>query len=156
MKTVIIMRGFPGATKSTWLSKNFKGIICSADDFRMIEGKYVFDERTKDAHAKCLRKFTQAIVIPHWYGDSMTPVESIAVDNTNVTRAEVAPYYRLAQAYGYEVRIVTLDAYSDDCILRNIHGVPEAVIRHMESRWEWMPDWKEEVIRVPCLTAQGA
>jgi adenylate kinase family enzyme len=53
MKELFLLRGLPGAGKST-LAESIGGMHMEADKYFMYEGKYEFDpSKTRDAHAWC-------------------------------------------------------------------------------------------------------
>jgi predicted kinase len=72
----------------------------------------------------------------------------LIVDNTNITVAEFAPYYRVAEAYGYETTLVHVysDVGIEELVKRNTHGVPYKTIADMSSRWENHKFFKQEVV----------
>jgi predicted kinase len=138
MNQVKIMQGMSGAGKSTWVKNNVFDVICSVDDYFMVNGQYRFDPRDlPQAHWNCMRKFIEHV--------QMEWPAVIVVDNTNTTIAEVAPYYAVAEAYGWDVEIVYIPCEVDKAIARNIHGAPENTIRAMAQRLESfgtnMPPW---------------
>jgi NEDD4-binding protein 2 len=126
MKNVYIMSGVSGSGKSTYIKHNFKGVsVCSADDFFMRNGKYSFQaDKLDEAHGFCLRKYAGAL---------MRDEQRVVVDNTNLSAEEIAPYYAMARAYGYEVELITLyvDAKTAE---RNLHGVPKKSLERMVSK----------------------
>lgn len=139
---VIIMRGLPGSGKSTWLKRNEPtALVCSADDFFVTdEGVYLFDsKKLPQAHQACMRKFLDATA-------AREPL--IAVDNTNLSLWEVGGYVAVAEALGYSVEIIRINAWAEDCAPRNVHGVSLEAIKKMSLRFEkalsW---WKEKVIK---------
>lgn len=146
MKTVKILCGISGSGKSTLccellaeLTNRFGAIVCSADQYFTESGNYNFNpSKLQDAHAACLRKYTNYV-----HNGS---VGLVIVDNTNTTVAEIAPYAALALANGYELEIIILQPKSiEKCILRNIHDVPEKVIRQQAARLQRLslpPWWK--------------
>lgn len=141
---VTILRGIPGAGKSTYIAKNLNdNLIMSADLYFMKEGRYVFDRsKLGEAHASCLRAFLVWI---------QAGVDGIVVDNTNITGLEIAPYAALALAYGYELEIVTLKVDFLTAHSRNVHGVPLASVRRMAERLEiegkhFPPYWPHRVV----------
>ncbi len=143
MRRCFIMRGLPGAGKNHWIAQQewYKEdpIICSADDYFMVKGEYKFDQlKIGLAHRFCLDTFERHTR----YTDSMA-VDLIVVNNTNITAAEIAPYWALADMRGYEVLIVEIVARIDDCIQRNVHGVPSRVISTMQEAMvqEKLPPW---------------
>ncbi len=135
---VIITSGIPGAGKSTWIRKNtnpWMTEIFSADDYFINEsGRYVFrGEKLAEAHAQCLRTFTERLIALSRTESDCCPV-TLVVDNTNICPWEIAPYYSLAAAYGIPVRIVRLLADPDKAHSRNIHGVEHEKISKMKEK----------------------
>lgn len=132
MRKVYIMRGIPGAGKSTFLAGCRTNAIVSADHYFDGENGYRFDpSKLADAHQACFRNF---LVFLQEGIDSNDPDFLIAVDNTNISAIEIAPYYLAAESHGYDVEIVNIDCPLDRAIARNIHGVPREVIMRMYQR----------------------
>jgi len=131
MLRCIIMSGVSGAGKDTWIHKQdwFEdSIICSADRFFMGDGTYKFEaSKLPGAHAMCLRLFIDAC-------QNLNPNSVLVCNNTNTTTEEIAPYYSIAKAYGFEVEIVTLVVPPHIAAERNIHGVPRNSINAMHDR----------------------
>lgn len=160
MGKVVILSGVSGSGKSTMARALWNeltpGTYCkvvSADDFFMVEGTYKFDpKKLSDAHGKCFRDFIAALSSNEGFKPEY---DLVVVDNTNTTTAEVSPYILGAQAYGWEVEILTAmcetDADIKACAARNKHGVSEAAIFSQHRRLcgrELMPWWKNTVIKV--------
>ena len=133
---LVIMRGVSGSGKSTKARKlvtdEGNSIICSADDYFMKDGEYVFDGRELGkAHAWCLGKVAAAMEIG---------LRLIVLDNTNTQRWEYQPYLALAAAEGYEVEFVLVGDLDEASLKtyaqRNSHGVPLAVIQKQARRFE--------------------
>lgn len=153
MRKVIIMSGVSGSGKSTHAMKAFKGefgpattiSVLSADNFFMKEGVYNFDpSKLSLAHGECFKDF-----ITNLRNDT----DLVVVDNTNTTAVEIAPYILGAQAYGYEVEIITVMCETEDDIncaaARNSHGVPLTGVMAQHKRLcgrELMPWWKNTFI----------
>lgn len=138
------MRGISGAGKSSWIAKNHPNAwICSADHYQVdVDGKYEFIRaRAPESHGKCLKKFTWAVADPH------PDIEVVVVDNTNTTVEEIAPYYKLAEAFGHEVAIVELVADPEVCAARNLHGTPAVTVGMMYQRLvsERLPKWWKRI-----------
>jgi len=128
--TVTIMVGVPGAGKSRYAQAIKGAFAVSADDY-FVEaggGVYAFDPaKLGEAHGQCLRRYTEAI---------QRGEPRVAVDNTNTTPLEMAPYVSLALAYGCEVEIVRVTCDPAVAAARNSHGVPEGAVRAMHARIE--------------------
>jgi predicted ABC-type ATPase len=149
-KTVWIMQGVSGAGKSH-LSDLPTVFTVSADHFFMCEGEYQFDaSKLGEAHSQCLRRFVKAI---------NNEADFIVVDNTNTTPTnttpvEVAPYYALASAYGYDVVIKYISCEDlNVAAARNRHGVPLKTIEQQAKRIEnfakhMPPYWNRETVEV--------
>jgi predicted kinase len=80
------MRGYPGSGKSTEaqrIAKENNSVICSMDDFRYVDGKYVFDFKDQKQIAKsCFDKFGQVILSGR----------NVIVDNTNIKFDDICKY----------------------------------------------------------------
>lgn len=141
---VCILRGIPGSGKSTLarrLRSEHSGVILSADDyFTGADGSYHFDpRRLGEAHGECFRRFLD------WLEHA--PHDHIVVDNTNIAAWECAPYVLGAEAHGRDVRVITLRCAAEVAAARNVHGVPEYIVRQMAHRLqtESLPAfWKQE------------
>lgn len=149
-KRVWIYCGVSGAGKSSFIEGAHPDAEAfSADHFFMVDGEYRFDaSKLGEAHAACLRNFTEAI---------QDGSVAVVVDNTNTTIAEIAPYAALAQAYGYELQIVTIYCDPEVAHARNTHGVPLAAVQAMSERLnkrEIPPWWPHS--QMPMLNSQEA
>lgn len=151
---VKIMSGIPGAGKSTWIKNQEWSNNCyivSADHaFTDENGEYRFDvSKLELAHSSCLKSFIAACQ----HGFMTAPV--VVVDNTNLRAEEIAPYYAIARAYGYEVELVTILADPSVAWQRNIHGVPLESVKRMNEtlnrrmrEGELPPFWKMKYLYI--------
>ena len=122
---VFILQGVSGSGKST-LANSLRGEICSADSFFIKDGKYQFDiSKLSEAHGKCLKKFIDMV---------QNNIKLIVVDNTNTTIEEIAPYFAVAQAYNYDIEIISLHCPVEIAAKRNVHNVPKKSIEYMQER----------------------
>lgn len=161
MKQVKILSGVSGSGKSTYATNlqneneaDMRGTyyctIFSADNYFMIDGEYRFDPaKLGEAHAKCFREYIETL------NADTTWCDLVIVDNTNATVAEIAPYVLGAQAYGWDVEIITLMCGSEDdvkvCAARNSHGasLSSVLAQHKQlCERELMPWWKSSVVLI--------
>jgi len=117
MKIAYILRGVPGAGKST-LAKNLKGkngVICEADDYFYDEdGNYKFDmTKLAENHLRCFTKWENAIKIG---------VSTIIQSNTNATKFEFENYKKVAEEGGYTVFVLIVENYHNN---KSIHNIDE-------------------------------
>ena len=132
MRRLIVLRGLPGAGKSTWVRQHAAGaVVCSADHFFETPSGYAFDEtRLGAAHAACASAAIEAMA---------RGAARVVVDNTHSRRWEWQVLAAAAAALRYDLEIVDLfDAGLDDAELarRNTHGVTADTIAAMRVRWE--------------------
>ena len=123
MKELFLLRGLPGAGKST-LAKSLGGMHMEADKYFEYEGKYEFDaSKLKEAHAWCQN------AVSVWMGNS---VEKIVVSNTFTQTWEMDYYFELAKEHGYRVYSLVVENRHGG---ENIHNVPKEKIEEMARRF---------------------
>jgi len=139
-KYFIIMRGIPGCGKST-VSKQIEKdaqelgmttVICSTDDFFMVDGVYKFDQKLLGSNHEKNRAKAK-----YYIGENY---DVIIIDNTNLTTKEVEPYCEMGLNSGYIVRLAIpprlFEMTPEELVQANVHGVPEVTIRRMFDRME--------------------
>ena len=131
-RQVVVMSGISGSGKSSLVrrlaevsspfksKKDLPAVIVSADTFFMQDGVYKFDpSMLGKAHSLCFFQYIEALRA--YKGNA------IFVDNTNTTVAEIAPYMLAAEAYDWNVEIITFVSKGigalTACAERNRHGV---------------------------------
>lgn len=141
-KKLIIMRGCPGSGKSTYASW-LNGLICSADDYFMKDGRYCFDlTLLGEAHAQCQEKCRRGM---------QEGVALIVIDNTNLMAEDFEDYQWMAGRFGYEVEFAepkcmewevakelasSLKRLAAAFAARSVHGVPAETIARMILKYE--------------------
>lgn len=115
MKLAIILQGQSGSGKSTHAAKAFPdAMVCSADDYFMVDGEYKFDPaKLGEAHKACLQSWLLALG---------ADLDVIVCDNTNTSLWEMSPYIQVAAAMGCEVEVVRCVASAETAAKRNTHG----------------------------------
>lgn len=129
MKELFLLRGLPGAGKST-LAESIGGMHMEADKYFMDEGEYKFDApKLKEAHAWCQTQVSNAMLLNY----SANINERIVVSNTFTQEWEMQPYYDLAEKYGYRVYSLIVENRHDG---KNQHGVPVEKLIEMKNRFQ--------------------
>jgi hypothetical protein len=122
-KTLYIIRGIPGAGKTT-LGLKLTEYCVAADDFMVNEqGEYEFvPTRLKECHEKCFNKVRNLL---------HRGKETVAVTNTFKAEWEYMRYIFLALAYGYTV--IALDVSSSN---KSVHGLSGADVLRFEASFQ--------------------
>jgi predicted kinase len=123
-KVLIILRGIPGCGKSSF-AELLDSYVCTADDYHMIDGKYVWkSENASKAHFECRSKCEQLM---------KRESSKIVIANTNTTMKEMGPYYDMAKKYGYKVFSVIVENRHNGI---SDHNVPEETLQKMRDRFD--------------------
>ena len=136
MKELFLLRGLPGAGKST-LAESIGGIWVEADQYFVNkEGEYQFDaSKLKQAHEYCHARVEHAMEF-YSNGEELIKYSSsgrIIVSNTFTQEWEMQLYYDLAEKYGYRVYSLIVENRHGGV---NEHGVPEEKLVQMKNRFE--------------------
>lgn len=123
IKQLILLRGLPGAGKST-LAKLICNQHVEADMYFMQAGEYKFDaSKLRQAHAWCQNKTEE------WMRNGY----NVVVSNTFTQEWELASYYELAKQYGYQVHSLIVENRHNG---ESEHSVPQETLNKMKSRFE--------------------
>lgn len=132
MKVLTLLRGLPGAGKSTFAGFIWNDYsICEADKFFYDkDGNYNFDAtKLKLAHVWCFNQVRTKMEDnknnPQFYPE-------IVVSNTFTQEWEMERYYKLAEQYGYKVFSIIVENRHGG---KNIHGVPDDKLEQMKNRF---------------------
>lgn len=122
-KTLYIIRGIPGAGKTT-LGLNLTQYCVAADDFMVNrQGEYEFiPSRLKECHEKCFNQVRELLSRGR---------ETVAVTNTFKAEWEYMRYIFLGLAYGYNV--IGIDVSSSN---KSVHGLSGADVLRFEASFQ--------------------
>ena len=125
MKKLFLLRGLPGAGKST-LAKSLGDARHFEADMYFIDekGNYNFDAtKLRSAHEWCRNNVE----------NTMSFGKDVVVSNTFTQQWEMDAYYELATKYGYTVFSLIVENRHGGV---NTHNVPEDKLEQMKERFE--------------------
>jgi len=132
--SLILIRGLPGAGKTTRAVELNRPVTVAADDYFMVDGEYRFNpKRLPHAHAWCQDQAIQGL-------RAGLPM---VVHNTFTQRWEMEPYLAAADVVGASVEVLSIfdgGCSNEQLFHRNTHGMPIKAIEAMRDRWE--EDWQ--------------
>ena len=127
---LILVRGLPGAGKSTWARMNYPGVLCLENDMmHMRDGEYKWAERRQSRAVEWCKRMADValyegmdVIICNTFSKRRFIQEYVALANYHKTECLV---YKVVGDYG------------------SVHNVPPEVMQHMRDGWE---DWKGEIV----------
>lgn len=129
MRSLIILRGLPGAGKSTLstiLSEN-RWPVFSIDSYftDTVSGEYRFQfDKNHLAYKACQLNTEQAMI---------AQLEKIFIDNTFTLDWEIEPYFKLAAKYNYTVFVATVENRHQG---KNRHNISDEQIKKMAEKYK--------------------
>ena len=131
MKNLYLLRGIPGAGKST-LAKQLGDSHFETDTFFMVDGEYKFDPtKLRKAHEWCQSQIELAMINNHVTAGLDN--SDIVISNTFTQAWEMDAYNELAKQYGYRVFSIIVENRHGGV---NQHNVPEDKLQMMKERFE--------------------
>ena len=130
MLSLIILRGLPGAGKTTLaklLSENNKWPIFSIDSYFTdpVTNEYNFQfENNHLAYKNCEEQTKTAME---------NKTEKIFIDNVFSLDWEIEPYFKLASIYNYSVFVVTVENYHSN---KNSHSISDEQLKKMAAKYK--------------------
>lgn len=135
MTTLTIVRGLPGAGKTTY-AQTLEGNHFEADDFMIINGEYKFDFRLLEAaHDWCWSSTVK----------SLRERNNTIVSNTFTQLWEIDRYLSIPNMLpGESIDITVVEVRTQ---FSNIHNVPEDKLKVMATRWQQLPDDFQYIVK---------
>lgn len=122
-KSLFILRGLPGAGKTSLAEALEIKAVCSADDYFVHGGNYVWKvEQLHAAHDWCQRKCRRFM---------KKQIDKIIIANTFTSARELKPYQDLARQFGYTVFSIVVENRHGGT---NVHNVPEETLEKFRNR----------------------
>lgn len=138
LKTALILRGIPGAGKSTLASQRALACGLAMEDC-VFNTDRLFDELNHGVFAPALLSHFHQVNLTRFIQAAARSVPLIVCDNTNTVHWEYMAYEAAARALGYRVEVCVVGdpgdpAQVEQCVTRNVRGVPADKVREMAQR----------------------
>lgn len=140
MPTLHIFRGLPGSGKTSEANKLGCLVVSPWDMFCTVDGEYCFAERSGEPDAK-RRKTEWALRIIE---ATLRERCDVAVAEVLPRKIDVEPYCKLARQTQSKLVVKDLIVDVETSLARNVHNVPEHVIRSMADNFE---PWEDEGVK---------
>lgn len=123
--TVWLLRGAQGSGKSFTANQLLQlpcSVLCCADDYFMVDGKYEFDgSKLKYAHQECQNRFISAL---------QNGAENIIVANCNAKDRDFQFYIDKAKEHGANLISLVVENRHGG---KNVHGCGEEIVERVKN-----------------------
>lgn len=131
-QALYIIRGLPGAGKSTIAQGLVPGPVIEADQYFIGEdGVYRWDRsKRKEAHADCRKRVRDALA---------AGCKAVIVANTFTRRWQMQPYLDMGAELNLSIQVIDIfdrGLSNEELAEANVHSVPVEVIARMRERYE--------------------
>ena len=138
LKTALILRGIPGAGKSTLARQRAVACGLAVEDC-VFNTDGLFDELNHGVFAPGLLSHFHQLNLTRFIQAAARSVPLIVCDNTNTVHWEYIAYEAAARALGYRVEVCVVGDLGDpaqveQCVTRHVRGVPADRVREMAQR----------------------
>lgn len=126
MATLIIVRGHPGAGKSTFAKRAFPGSLLLENDMFLVEdGVYKWSpERVKDAIGLCMKMAELAL----------ENGSDVVVANTFTKLRYIEAYAKIASKSNASFKVYRCSGH-----FKNVHNVPDNIVQNFSNAMEDFP-----------------
>lgn len=124
---LVLIRGLPGAGKTTYAKNKFADYIYYDADMYFIKGDgiYYFEyDLLRHAHNWCYKRMMENIML----------VKNVVIANTFSTTREIYSYYNENNKDIVNLKVICLTTQ-----FKSVHNVPEEKIQQMKKRWQKYP-----------------
>ena len=130
-RRIVIMRGLPGAGKTTYVKDHYPdAAVVSASDF--FTGDRDSDDETVRADLQRSHHLARTL-----FFNLLEKGECcIVIDNTNIDPANVRTYATPAMNHGYDVEVITLLVRPEIALTRTDHDISPSRMDDMSRRLE--------------------
>ena len=142
MKNLIVLRGCPGAGKSTWIKENgLEQYTLSPDNIRMLASAPILTETNTDATISQENETYVWSLLYELLEKRMQNGDFTIIDATHSRSTDFSRYNSLCESYRYRKYVVSFtDVPKEVCIERNHNRdaykkVPDDVIEKMYARF---------------------
>lgn len=129
MATLTLIRGLPGAGKSTYAKQHFDCLILENDMWHVEDGCYKWTKDKLQAALKWVYKTAELM---------LENGKDVCIANTFTRKAFVNSYKLLTEKHGARFNVIRLETQ-----FKSVHAVPDEVAKSMKDSFE---DWPGEVI----------
>lgn len=129
MANLYLVRGIPGAGKSTFAKANFRCLILENDMWHESDGKYQWNAKSMKDAVRWVMSTAEFM---------LANGRDVCVCNTFVKRASVEVYRKIVEKHAANFIV-----YRCTHDYGNIHNVPKHVLESMKAGFE---DWPGEIV----------
>ena len=142
MSIIHIVRGLPGTGKTTFVQKQFPGMLQIENDQFWITGDGKYEYGTVENPREACDNYVKVMAMT-----AMQQKVNFAVSRVGCSERSVRELVELAKTFNYDFHIWRMSS-ENTAVFHNVHNVPDDAMKFMKDNFVDILPWKQTMVGI--------